>query len=225
MHLPAPPDLETRPVINFPHQLLRRSNTSSPLLTHYARCLHSPLRHPSLQGRRQGQHWPFHQRGMGRWFFREVYRVRCPISQNNPLSHLPLSLSSVVNPTTGKLLTKVVEGAPEDVDVAVEAAQKAFDTTWGLNCPAHQRGRLLNKFADIMESRFDELCAVEALDNGSFPLSYLTEPDTRLTPELAGPSVRQNLPVGEERGCLLLHQHHSVLRWLGRQDPRSDHRD
>jgi len=72
----------------------------------------------------------------------------------------------VVNPTTGKLLTKVVEGAPKDVDAAVEAAQKAFDTTWGLNCPAHQRGSLLNKLADIMESRFDELCAVEALDNG-----------------------------------------------------------
>lgn len=105
---------------------------------------------------------------MGGRFFRKVYRVRRPIPQNNLLSHPSLPLSSVVNPTSGKLLTKVVEGVAEDVDVAVEAAQKAFDTTWGLNCPAQQRGRLLSKFADIMESRFDELCAVEALDNGPF---------------------------------------------------------
>jgi len=72
----------------------------------------------------------------------------------------------VVNPSTGKLLTKVSEGTPKDVDIAVAAAQKAFDTVWGSHSSSSQRGRLLNKLADIMESRFEELCAIEALDNG-----------------------------------------------------------
>ncbi|KAF9649990.1 NAD-dependent aldehyde dehydrogenase [Thelephora ganbajun] len=72
----------------------------------------------------------------------------------------------VVNPSTGKLLTKVSEGTTKDVDLAVAAAQKAFDTVWGSHCPGSQRGKLLNKLANIMESRLDELCAVEALNNG-----------------------------------------------------------
>lgn len=72
----------------------------------------------------------------------------------------------VLNPTTGKVLTKVSEGTAKDVDIAVAAAQKAFDTVWGHNAPGAMRGILLNKLADIMESRYDELCAVEALDNG-----------------------------------------------------------
>jgi len=80
---------------------------------------------------------------------------------------------SVLNPTNGKLLTKVSEGSPKDVDLAVAAAQKAFDTVWGTHSSAAQRSSLLNKLADIMESRFNELCAVEALDNGSSFLSYL----------------------------------------------------
>lgn len=78
-----------------------------------------------------------------------------------------------MNPSTGKVLTKVSEGTPEDVDRAVVAAQKAFDTVWGTHVSGSQRGRLLNKLADVMESRFDELCAVEALDNGRLFLSNL----------------------------------------------------
>ena len=79
---------------------------------------------------------------------------------------------SVLNPSTGKVLTKVSEGTVKDVDLAVDAAQKAFDTTWGHNISGFKRGALLNKLADIMESCFDELCAVEALDNGLASLSY-----------------------------------------------------
>ena len=71
-----------------------------------------------------------------------------------------------MNPSTGKVLTKVSAGDAKDVDLAVAAAQKAFDTTWGHNSSSAKRGRLLNKLADAMEARFDALCAVEALDNG-----------------------------------------------------------
>jgi aldehyde dehydrogenase (NAD+) len=66
----------------------------------------------------------------------------------------------------GHVITKVSEGTPKDVDLAVEAAEKAFKTTWGLNAPAAQRGRLLYKLAELMEQHKEELAALDALDNG-----------------------------------------------------------
>ncbi|KAJ7171297.1 aldehyde dehydrogenase domain-containing protein [Mycena filopes] len=72
----------------------------------------------------------------------------------------------VINPSTGTVLTRVAEGSKADVDAAVKAAQAAFDTTWGLNCPAAQRGELIGRLARLMERDLDELSAIEALDNG-----------------------------------------------------------
>ena len=73
---------------------------------------------------------------------------------------------SVVNPATGKLFARVAEGTAKDVDLAVEAAQKAFETTWGLNTPGYERGRLLYKLAELIEQRQDEIAALEALNVG-----------------------------------------------------------
>jgi aldehyde dehydrogenase (NAD+) len=53
------------------------------------------------------------------------------------------------------------------VDIAVKAAQKAFDTVWGLNASGAQRSRILHKLADLMEAHTNELAALEALDNGA----------------------------------------------------------
>ncbi|KAJ7292669.1 aldehyde dehydrogenase [Mycena rebaudengoi] len=72
----------------------------------------------------------------------------------------------VINPANGRLITKVSEATAQDVDIAVQAAQKAFDTTWGLNVPGAKRGELLYKLATLMDSVRDELAALEALDNG-----------------------------------------------------------
>ncbi|KAI6040401.1 aldehyde dehydrogenase [Pisolithus marmoratus] len=72
----------------------------------------------------------------------------------------------VVNPTNGEVIASISEGTQKDVDLAVDAAEKAFKTTWGLNCPGNRRGILLNKLASLMEDHADELGALEALDNG-----------------------------------------------------------
>ncbi|KAI0069864.1 Aldedh-domain-containing protein [Panus rudis PR-1116 ss-1] len=72
----------------------------------------------------------------------------------------------VINPTTGKKIVDVAEGTSRDVDIAVKAAQKAFDTTWGLNAPGSVRAKFLSRLADIMEQHADELAAIESLDNG-----------------------------------------------------------
>ncbi|KAK7063661.1 aldehyde dehydrogenase [Favolaschia claudopus] len=72
----------------------------------------------------------------------------------------------VLNPTTGKLITTISEATAKDVDIAVKAAQEAYDTTWGLNTSGAERGDLLNKLATIMDGARDELAALEAMDNG-----------------------------------------------------------
>ena len=64
------------------------------------------------------------------------------------------------------MFTAVAEGTAKDVDRAVSAARRAYETSWGLKVPGPRRGELLNKLADLMEQNADELAALEALDNG-----------------------------------------------------------
>jgi len=77
-----------------------------------------------------------------------------------PPTHLALITAN------GKIITSISEGTPKDVDLAVDAAQKAYDTVWGLNVPGSLRSKLLHKLADTMEKYKEELAALEALDNG-----------------------------------------------------------
>ncbi|TXT13582.1 hypothetical protein VHUM_00949 [Vanrija humicola] len=72
----------------------------------------------------------------------------------------------VVNPTTGEKLLDLPEGLPADVDRALDAARKAYDTKWGLNVPGFERGKLLLKLADLMDRDIPILASLEALDNG-----------------------------------------------------------
>ncbi|KAF9461883.1 aldehyde dehydrogenase [Collybia nuda] len=74
--------------------------------------------------------------------------------------------TDIINPATGKVLTKVAIGSSKDIDLAVAAAHNAYYTTWGLRCPGTTRGKLLNKLADLVEQHFDEFAALEALDAG-----------------------------------------------------------
>lgn len=70
------------------------------------------------------------------------------------------------NLVDGKVFTKVAVGNAEDVDLAVEAAREAYKKSWGLKVSGYERGRMLNKLADLVEANIDELSAIEALDCG-----------------------------------------------------------
>ncbi|KAF0515757.1 aldehyde dehydrogenase [Gigaspora margarita] len=70
-----------------------------------------------------------------------------------------------INPATGKVITSVVEASEKDVDIAVEAATKAFNEEW-IHVNGQERGKLMNKLADLIERDIDELAALESLDNG-----------------------------------------------------------
>ena len=71
-----------------------------------------------------------------------------------------------INPSTGEVICAVAEGDKADVDLAVKAARKAFETGPWSRMPPAGRGVLLNKLADAMEAHLDELAALESLDNG-----------------------------------------------------------
>lgn len=70
------------------------------------------------------------------------------------------------NPATEELLCKITAGSVKDIDVAVAAARKAFQTTWGKNVTGFQRSRLIHKLADLIERDAQELAELESLNNG-----------------------------------------------------------
>jgi len=71
----------------------------------------------------------------------------------------------VINPTNEEVICSVAEATEKDVDVAVAAARKAFQTTWRETTP-QKRGGYLLKLADLAEQNLELLAAVESLDNG-----------------------------------------------------------
>lgn len=70
----------------------------------------------------------------------------------------------VFNPAYGKVYSQLASGKRQEVDMAVEAAQKA-KKSWGATSQ-DERCRLLNALADGIEKRFDEFVHAESIDNG-----------------------------------------------------------
>jgi len=85
-----------------------------------------------------------------------------------------------INPVNETVIAEVAEGDPADVDAAVKAARAAFETGPWSKMDARDRGRLMNKLADLMEANLDELAALESLDNGK-PISDARAADLPLS--------------------------------------------
>jgi acyl-CoA reductase-like NAD-dependent aldehyde dehydrogenase len=63
------------------------------------------------------------------------------------------------------VIGQAVAATQEDVDFAVSSARNAYNTVWkGLD--ASQRGRLMNKLADLIEANSEWLTYFETLNNG-----------------------------------------------------------
>jgi betaine-aldehyde dehydrogenase len=69
-----------------------------------------------------------------------------------------------VNPATGQLLAEVAEADEQDVNRAVLAARRAFDS-WR-RTPAIERGKLLRRIGEAIVDRGDELARLETQDCG-----------------------------------------------------------
>lgn len=69
-----------------------------------------------------------------------------------------------ISPLDGKAFTKAAHSTKEDLDLAVDAAAKAFET-WS-KTSATERSIILNKIADRIEENLEYIAAVETTDNG-----------------------------------------------------------
>ena len=71
----------------------------------------------------------------------------------------------MIAPEDGRPFAEIAAGGPEDVDRAVRAARRALDGPWGA-LTAADRGRLLLRWAGLVEREFDALAALESRDTG-----------------------------------------------------------
>ncbi|WP_335932790.1 aldehyde dehydrogenase [Streptomyces sp. PTD5-9] len=72
----------------------------------------------------------------------------------------------VVSPRDGRVLAEVADAGAAEVDAAVAAARRAFDDgPWPRLSPA-ERGRVLLRFADLLEERRAELALTVSLEMG-----------------------------------------------------------
>jgi aldehyde dehydrogenase (NAD+) len=85
-----------------------------------------------------------------------------------------------INPATGEVICQVAEADAADVDYAVRAARHAFEHGSWRKTSASERGRLLNRLADLVERHADELARLESLDNGK-PYAVASAADLPLT--------------------------------------------
>ncbi|MBK7289915.1 MAG: aldehyde dehydrogenase [Chitinophagaceae bacterium] len=78
------------------------------------------------------------------------------------------------NPATGEIVGQIPESNEKDINIAVEAAKKAFPA-WSVS-PVEQRFRILNRIAELIEENLEELAIAETNDNGK-PLWLAKEVD------------------------------------------------
>ena len=81
-----------------------------------------------------------------------------------------------VDPWTRTAWDDVARSGPDDVDAAVGAARRAFDTGPWPRLSASERGALLHRFADLVLANGEELAAADSHDMGK-PLSAMRGKD------------------------------------------------
>jgi phenylacetaldehyde dehydrogenase len=87
-----------------------------------------------------------------------------------------------VNPATGETLAEIAAGESEDIDRAVAAARRAFESgPWPKMTPA-ERQKMIWRLADLIEAHLEEFAQLETLDNGK-PLAVARVADVPLTIE------------------------------------------
>jgi aldehyde dehydrogenase len=69
-----------------------------------------------------------------------------------------------ISPIDGKVFTRAARGNKEDINIALDAAHKAFES-WSKTSAA-QRSKVLLDIADVIEKNLEMLARVETIDNG-----------------------------------------------------------
>ena len=72
----------------------------------------------------------------------------------------------VINPATREVIARVPDGAREDIDAAVAAARRAFESEPWRSVTAQERGRVLFRLAQLVREHAKELAELETINNG-----------------------------------------------------------
>lgn len=80
------------------------------------------------------------------------------------------ALLDSIDPATGRVVARIADGGTEDVEHAVRAARRAFDSGLWSGMSSSDRGRRLIRFAELVEKHTEELALLETLDVGK-PIS------------------------------------------------------
>lgn len=84
-----------------------------------------------------------------------------------------------INPATEKPLAEIAEASAKDVDTAIKAAKKSYETVWSKTSPK-ERARYLYRISRLIQERARELAVLETLDNGK-PIKESRDIDVPLT--------------------------------------------
>lgn len=77
----------------------------------------------------------------------------------------------VHDPATGAVIASVPEGEAADIDLAVKAARASFDDGRWRGLTGAERGRILWRFADLIEEHAEELAQIDVVNNG-MPIAF-----------------------------------------------------
>src|SRR5580700_9128303 len=89
----------------------------------------------------------------------------------------------VKNPATGATIARAAEGDKEDIDAAVRAARRAFESgPWPAMTPS-ERGKLVCRIGDLISKYTGELAELESLDNGK-PMAVAQAADLPLSADI-----------------------------------------
>ena len=84
-----------------------------------------------------------------------------------------------IDPRTELVSGTFQRAGPADVDKAVLAARQAFDNGKWVRMSGYQRGRIMNRIADIIDRRAEEFAQLETYDNGK-PIMFSRAADIPL---------------------------------------------
>ena len=111
----------------------------------------------------------------------------------------------IENPATRCIIAQVPRAGDADVDRAVRAAARAFES-WRL-VPARDRGRLLSRIADAVEAETESIARTVALETGN-AIRTQARPEVKSTVDVlryfggvAGELKGETVPLGEHVLC------------------------
>jgi aldehyde dehydrogenase (NAD+)/gamma-glutamyl-gamma-aminobutyraldehyde dehydrogenase len=122
-----------------------------------------------------------------------------------------------INPATGAVIATVAHCGADDVDRAVTAARKAFDSgSWSRAAPEDRKAVLL-RLADLVRRNAEELAVLESIDSGKTITDCLEEIGNEVPNffqwygELADKTFGKIAPTGEDALALIVKEPAGVV--------------